>query len=345
MTMKMTNYIPLRSIYKQQMRTVATVMGTVPTVPIARQQITGAGPFRASPQFTTVGNPSTLLSISIPQSSEIYLSQSSIIALNGDFDNVYADNCSIYGVPYQKLVSSAASNIIVSGRTNYKILDLSKHWTIQDLSKVVGWAGIDVKVQKVKTPLTIHNSIELSGKGTAVIDGSSQIFEIDVQDGEKTYVNPNALIAVLGAGSNAGIVATANANANAGAIRGNISVSLLPHPTYELSRLDVPRIHWSWPHWIVNPVNNIKTAVKEHILALNTYRIWYKTNVYPYWAPISEMIYTCWRKSYSYINGRLIRRKPLFIEVQGPCTVLLDNLAMLRNGQMFTSAKISKVFK
>ncbi|CAK9441240.1 uncharacterized protein LODBEIA_P51090 [Lodderomyces beijingensis] len=307
-------------------RALATL--ATPVVPLTRPQVTGAGPFRAYPKFAPLGEPSTLLSISIPQSSQIYISQSTIVGLNGHLENIRAETRSVFGAPFQRLqADGGASNVVVSGRSNYTVLDVADNWTVHDTSRIIGWAGDEVRLTTEKS-VTQNGLVRFSGFGSLVIDGDSEIFKMDVRENEEVYLNPRAFIAVGRGATKEGV---------------DVAASLLPYAKYELHTLDLQHFHW--PRAVVDPVVKLRRQIRRQLAAFNKWQKSYQEYLLPYLTPMFDFLGRVAQSIYNYVNGRLIRRKPIYVKIQGPCSVLLDNHRMFSNNKVFTNAEIDEVFK
>lgn len=305
---------------KQLIRKYTT--STPQSITFEKPRITGAGPFAARPRFHAIGHPSNVLSISLPQSSSIYISQSSTLAANVELSTIQSNAKSLYGVVYQQLKSTESSNLLVHGQSHYRVLDAALQWTVFDSQRIIGWTGSDVEFKGLALQ-TSHNSVELSGKGHIVLDGTSEILNLQVEANDEVLINPNALIAV---------------NTTA---RANLKPEVLNPGTYELHKLELP--HFDWPYWITNPIKQIRATADQLLHQLNPRQI--LDPIAPYWTPVQRQFSKLWHWIYIKINGRLIRRNPIYFKITGPADILIDNQQMLTNNKMFTSKEITKLFK
>lgn len=298
-----------------------------PSISLDPPQVTGAGPFAARPHFHAIGHPSTILSITLPQSSSIYISQSSILAANVELNTIEKETALLYGVPYQQLKATEASNLLIHEQSHYRVLDAAKQWTVFDSRRIIGWTGSDVEFSGKLSAFSAsgdYNSVKISGKGHIVLDdASSTIFNLQIEPNNEILINPNALIAI-----------------NTGAMP-HLKPQVLTPGTYELHKLDLP--HFDWPRWIVNPIKQAQASISGFWNQLNPRRV--LDPIGSYWEPIKRQFSKMWHWVYVKINGRLIRRNPIYFKVTGPAEILIENQQMVANNKMFSSEEITKLFK
>ena len=224
---------------------------------------------------------------------------------------------------YQCLKSSEAANVLVHGQSQYRVLEVGLNdWTVFDSRRIIGWTGTDVKFQGL-APQTSHRSVSISGRGAVVLDSTSEIFNLQVDANDEVFINPNALIAI-----NSKDLST-------------LRPEVLNPGTYELHRLEIP--HFDWPSWVTNYVEKMRAMRHQIWSHLNPRQ--FLAPIAPYLSPVKRQLQKLLHWVYVKINGRLIRRNPIYFKVTGPATILIDNQQMLANNKLFTSREITTLFK
>lgn len=160
---------------------------------------TGRGPFIELPKFSPVGSPGSLLKMQIPASSTVNIRLGSMIALNGNLDQLSLRKK--LGSDFQLLEAMAPATMVMSGNHDeaYRVLDVSndKKWTILRASDITAWCGYDMELKRCFLTPTIQG-YRTSGRGTMVVSGGSSLYEVNLLPGEEIDVVPENLIAVQG---------------------------------------------------------------------------------------------------------------------------------------------------
>ncbi|KAI5968350.1 hypothetical protein KGF57_000209 [Candida theae] len=267
------------------------------SIPLKKPQITGAGPFAARPQFHAIGHPSTLLSISFPQTSSIYISKSSILASNVKLDSIHSDSKLLHGRVYHCLQSTEAANVLVHGQHQYRVLDASHEWTV--FGGIVGWTGSNLSFKS--GTVASQQSVAISGRGAVVLDSASEILNLQVEANDEVMINQDALVAI-------------NTKAMA-----RLRPDELNTGAYKLHRLEIP--HFDWPDWIVNYTKKIGATRDQVLATLNPRHL--LAPVVPYWVPVQKRLGRFWHWMYNKI--RRSGGRPKYLKITGPATVLIDN--------------------
>lgn len=168
---------------------------------------TGNGPFIELPTFEPIGKTVTnLLSVKMPQSSNLCIKYGNVIGMNGNLDSISSVNRKLNKEYYQILQSEESVSLLIGGNqhsnqlNHYKILkieDKNETWTIMNETNLIAWTGYDFDIESCKI-FEKFNSIKTVGKGTVLLNNSNKQLSINLEPEEKLYVNPNNLIAYSG---------------------------------------------------------------------------------------------------------------------------------------------------
>ncbi|CAH2353909.1 altered inheritance of mitochondria protein 24, mitochondrial [[Candida] railenensis] len=185
------------------------ISGAVATNNLPRA--TGNGPFAELPKFEAIGQPSSLLNVTLPASSRLNIRNGSIIAMNGNLNHLTTSlkNLSnFYPLIYQEIKSVSPVSILISGSgTNFSILDIgssSEKWIIANSKNVIAWSGYDLQLIPESRNLVRQGSLfrldrftglHTAGKGKLVLSGKNDLFDIELSEGEELMLEPSVLIA------------------------------------------------------------------------------------------------------------------------------------------------------
>lgn len=168
---------------------------------------TGNGPFIELPTFEPIGKTVTnLLSVKMPQSSNLCIKYGNIIGINGNLDSLSRVNRKLNEEYYQILQSEESVSLLIGGNqhsnqlNHYKILnieDKSESWIVLRENNLIAWTGYDFDIESCNV-LEKFNSIKTIGKGTILLNNGNKHLTIDLGPEEKIYVNPSNLIAYNG---------------------------------------------------------------------------------------------------------------------------------------------------
>lgn len=289
---------------------------------------TGRGPFVELPQFKPLGNPSHLLNVTLPRHSTLNIRNGAIVALNGDLSHITTTPV----LWYQQLFVTEPASLLVSGRTDrgdiYTILDASKHqWTVLRGDNVIAWLGFDLKLERVAT-FDKFTSLQTSGKGTIVVNGKNQLFDVEVAPGESILVNPNVVVAT--------------------------TAPLQPKVLHGRTRASeyVPPGVWTTVRVLRRPLDYLpeSVAITVRLALSNTSRLLHER-----WTSVTEplrhnrelqkalaSVKQAWLTLLLHAKA-LLFRKPIFVEVTGPAKLLLANDSQVPNRRIFSKREINKL--
>lgn len=199
----------IQSLFKRLIKRVSADAATnrvsvtnSPTSPYSvslaeKPQVSGLGPFAATPSFTPLGQSSRLLNITLPAKSVLNISDGSIVAIDGDINALESSRCALEGgFEYDKVYCSSPISLLIKGHNqSYCVVPVSHDdtWTIIKKSAIVSWSGRDFTL---RTPNALKSTfLKTTGGGKIVFSGSDQMYEINIESGEQVRVNAHAIIA------------------------------------------------------------------------------------------------------------------------------------------------------
>ncbi|KAG7666028.1 uncharacterized protein J8A68_000458 [[Candida] subhashii] len=319
------------------------------TIPINEKPlVTGNGPFVELPKFQPIdpNHPNSLLVISIPQASRLTIkNESSIIGINGDFNNLTNESCGEYSSVYS---NSAVSVLINGNNRQYSIIDVQEpleEWIVLNRENVIAWSGfLKPNFSTLLPHQLLYLSIWTFGRGKLVVNGDNELFNVELKQGEEILVNPNSLIAVnnpnieiniLGRGKDAGEETVGT--------RIGRSVTEWNFPKINLPKYGIMGS-------IFNSFRSIATRIEQAYLELfemlgvakffRSIRLNSITyNVRKYLYDLGDYVNF---KLLKYLINRARNRNPVYFKVKGPAKLLMNNSHYSRN--IFTSKELNDIF-
>lgn len=173
-------------------------------------KLNGHGPFAEKASFDVIGSPFSLLNARIPSKAVLYTRRGSLIGINGDVRHI-GSTLSLFssgvqgsiaralvGAPflYQKIQSSEAFTALIGTRataTSFAVLELDGRfdWNIVTKHALLAWCGVTAQTRTQGLgPSLSRISTTLTGRGSAVLAGNGQIYQIILQQGESYIINP-----------------------------------------------------------------------------------------------------------------------------------------------------------
>lgn len=179
-------------------------------------ELSGHGPFPEKPVFTVTGSPFSLLNAAVPAKSPLFTRRGSLIGLNGSANSI-TSHLSLFsggGIAstalraatntpflYQKLTSPDAFTALVGTRataTSFAVLDLDGRldWNVTAKEALLCWCGVSptTKQEGIDGGL-LQTSTVLTGRGSAVVSGNGQIYQLVLQRGDTYVLHPSNVIA------------------------------------------------------------------------------------------------------------------------------------------------------
>lgn len=163
---------------------------------------TGAGLFVERPKFEPLGTPPTLLHISLPSSCVLNARTRSLVAANGDVSSISQKFgvINLWQKPllYNELSSTKPLSLLLSNSRGFVNLELlpKETWTVMNTDDIAAWYGnLDISKSNV---LNAGVQIIANDQSNLIITGKSQVFTIQLDQGESLNVSPGSLVAYTG---------------------------------------------------------------------------------------------------------------------------------------------------
>lgn len=285
---------------------------------------TGAGPFIELPSFTAIGDPSNLLNITVPSSSFVNIKSGSLVAIDGDLNGMTSSRQMLTAqVDYQKLYVENPVSLIINGNNHYSIINVDKteKWKVIDSSNIIAWSGFTLDLKSVALFKKFF-SFETFGQGKLILQGSNQLFEIDIDRNEEVLINPNSLVA-----TNSPII-----------ISTPLNNSRIDWPKLKIGNMFNNRVFHKINHYYGQFVNYLSQQLAK--LGLNALF----DPISHYYSVISRQIKFGW----NWFTLNLIypfSTKPIYLQIKGPCRLLVNNVHSTKNRKMFTKQEIQQIFQ
>lgn len=186
-----------------------------PAFKIDLPRLNGHGPFAEKPVFEVIGSPFSLVNASIPSKAILYTRRGSLVGINGDartmtstlsvFSSGFKGTATrlLGGAPflYQKLQASEPFTALVgtkSTATSFAVLELDGRfdWNLIAKDALLLWCGVKAETRQQgigKSLLRVSTS--LTGRGSAVVSGSGQIYQIVLEQGDSYILHPSNVLA------------------------------------------------------------------------------------------------------------------------------------------------------
>lgn len=277
---------------------------------------TGRGPFIEIPKFKPLGDPCRLLNITIPRFSLLNIKNGSIVALNGHLEGLRSSQRILNNTTYQELLTELPISILISGASkSYSVIEIKdkeEKWTFFGEKNLIAWSGIDMDIHSRKHSDKIV-SFESEGKGTIVIDGKGELFDITLEKDEVVFINPESLIA-----TNVDVaVSTLN---NSWAIT---SFGRFPRP-FHIIRQYYDKARRSFLSALTSSFRNLRSN------------------------PTFDKVCVYWSRFVTYIKLSVINwmlDRPIYLKAKGPGRLLISNTIHLSNRSFFTKKEIDRALK
>ncbi|KAK6463103.1 hypothetical protein DFJ63DRAFT_334660 [Scheffersomyces coipomensis] len=297
-----------------------------------KAEFTGSGPFIELPQFRSIGNPSKLLNITLPQSSRLNIRHGSMVAINGDLSQLVSYTRSLTKfTQYEELHSGDSVSVVINGNNkNYAIIDAESKssnvnntpWIVLNDENIIAWTGYNFEL-KSKSILDKYRSFETSGKGTLVINGDNELFSIQLNPNESLLVNPSTLIAT----------------------NGSISFKVLDgqnNATLTNILKSIPSINLPTVGIIGSFVNSIRARINSLKALITTNQVIVDINRYI--GTTSQYIAKIYDSIKLSLTGTIIKKRPIYIEIKGPSKLIINNNTSVPNHRLFTKTEIEKIY-
>ncbi|KAH8701850.1 altered inheritance of mitochondria protein 24, mitochondrial [Talaromyces proteolyticus] len=166
----------------------------------------------ADAKFHVVGTPSSLLSVSLSASQNLYTRRGTLVGLSGKPENVISTlsvlepfRRAVVGIPflYQKISSPTAVKALVSVQspiTSFSVIHLNGtvDWMIAQRGALLAWTGHSLSIRpRINTNLSVVHwgSSEVTGRGLLALVGRGQVYSVDLKAGERYIAHPSNVLA------------------------------------------------------------------------------------------------------------------------------------------------------
>lgn len=307
-------------------------------------QGTGRGPFIELPHFKPLGVPSNLLNITLPQSSNLSIRNGSIIAVNGELNQMTSEHKLLSAkTGYEEITTHGAVSLIVNGVTSHrnydienysiiKIEDNKESWTILNDDSLIAWSGYNMKLSPTRW-LDKFNSFKTEGKGIIVVNGSNQLYDITLAENETLLLNPNSLIASTMSTFETEILR-----------RNTKFLEILPISLQKLligfwSGLKTPFTKMGLPQLISTNFNKLRVSFDDKFEKL--------VDDWSFKSTLSTGAKYMHRFLHSIRLSlfALFARKPIFFKFKGPGKLLVNNDRVVANERIFSKQEIEDIYR
>lgn len=280
-----------------------------------------------------MGNPASLINVTLPASSVLNLRSNSILAANGDLNNI-TSKVSILKLLtkpliYNKISSTTPLSLILSnkGSNNYFInLELSENeeWTVFNTKNLVGWYGPELQISNSKIGVKLESG---NNKSNVILNGKTQLFTLNLENEEKIYLNPKSIIAI-------------NAQKQGEFHKLNSSNLQLSIPKFKF--LHSWKIHFNSLYQKISKYITPKLEEDEK-----------KSEVKPIESPKEEVtksfeIPQSLKSIGTWIStkfNQIILKDKVFYEVKGPATIIVQNSTLISSNKIFTNQQLTEIYK
>lgn len=292
---------------------------------------TGSGPFIELPDFTPLGSPSHILSITVPRSSHLNIRSGAVVAINGDLGAVSGTTQQLTkNTEYQALYTEEPLSLLVNGDSqkdssnrSYTVLevtDKSEKWTVLRDDSIVAWTGYDFQLDAAPI-LEKHRSFVTNGKGFLVVGGQDQLFDVLLQKGEEMAINPASLVATT---------AVFRPEVLGGTLR-HKAARLGDYMPFSVPSLGLRKVFSSIKGVFSDNYRKLLLSQQPELRRyLNIGGL--------YWHKVASFLRLD-------VYVALAKRAPIFYNVKGPGRLLISNSALKGNSHTFSYREIERIFK
>ncbi|BFZ56410.1 Altered inheritance of mitochondria protein 24, mitochondrial [Savitreella phatthalungensis] len=188
-----------------------------PSFKVDLPSLSGHGPFPERPVFSVTGSPFSLLNASVPRNAPLYTRRGSLVGINGSA-NAITSHLSVFSTGltstatraltntpflYQKLTSSEPFTALIGTRstaTSFAVLELDGRvdWNVTSKRALLCWSGLQPRTaQDGIDGGLLGTSTVLTGRGSAVVCGDGQVYELVLNGGESYVLHPSNVVAYM----------------------------------------------------------------------------------------------------------------------------------------------------
>lgn len=330
-----------------------------------KPHFTGAGPFIELPNFASIGSSANLLNITIPASSYLNIKSGALVAIDGDLNGLssYQQKLLTF-VTYNKLVAQNPVSIIINGKSHYSVIDVAKadNWKILSSNSLIAWSGFTLDL--LPAPLFGNShSFKTTGSGKLILQGENQLFEVEIEKNEEITINPLSLVATNSDSINPTALNNSRINwERLNFFKGSKVIEYITHAKSYVEEKVTPAksaaVELDVPKGIPSPQESSLASVKTQSQEVTTKAL---LKISPMEGSLDKVIAKDpltnkdsisitkeIKKVWDWISLNLLHRfstRPIYINVKGPCKILIDNTYARNNRSFFTKYEIHNIFR
>lgn len=294
---------------------------------------TGAGPFIEYPRFEPLGNPASLINITLPPSSVLNLRTNSILAANGDLNNISSklSILKLFTNPliYNKISSTTPLSLILSNKGSNKFfvnLELSEleEWTIFNTKNLIAWYGPDLKItnnNKIGINLSSGNN-----KSNVILNGETQLFTLNLEQDETLYLNPKSIIAINSSQSGSNFHKLDSSS---------LQLSIPKFKIWDSIKIAFNSLYSKFNQYIQVPSETKAIETTKSITTENKSSTSFEI-------PQSLKSFGTWISTK--FNNFILNDK-VFYEVKGPATIIVQNSTSISTSKIFTNEQLNEIYQ
>jgi uncharacterized protein (AIM24 family) len=176
----------------------------------------------ADATFEILGSPSSLLSVSLSPSQDLYTRRGTLVGLSSSGDPSSTISTlrllsplrrAFVGIPflYQKITSPSPVTALISSKaplTSFCVLHLdgTTDWRLSQRKTLLAWTGSTLTIKPTISPslsVATWGTSTVTGRGLLALVGSGQIFSLQLSPGETYIAHPSNVLAYSLSSSNA----------------------------------------------------------------------------------------------------------------------------------------------
>ncbi|KAF1816237.1 hypothetical protein P152DRAFT_454493 [Eremomyces bilateralis CBS 781.70] len=167
---------------------------------------------RPDARFEVLGTPSSLLSVSLSASQELFTRRGTLVGVSGKAESALSTlsilqpfRRAVSGIPflYQKITSTSPIQALIatkSSLTSFTVvhLDGRMDWMVAQRNAILAWTGHTLAIKpKLNTTLSLSHwgNSYVTGRGLLALVGKGQIYQIVLKTGDEYVVHPSNVIA------------------------------------------------------------------------------------------------------------------------------------------------------
>lgn len=294
---------------------------------------TGAGPFIEYPKFEPLGNPASLINITLPPSSVLNIRTNSILAANGDLNNITSKLSILKLFPkllvYNKISSTTPLSLILSNKGSTKFfinLELSEfeNWTIFNTKNLIAWYGpeLDISNNKIGVNLSSGNN-----KSNILLNGETQLFTLNLENDEKLYLNPKSIIAI-------------NSNTSAQNFQkldtSQLQLAIPKFKFWDSIKISFNSLYSRLEKAIKSNEQNEQNEIKT--ISTDTSKESTKFEIPQFFKNFKTWVLTK-------LNNFNLNDNKIFYEVKGPATIVIQNSTSISTSKLFSNEQLIEIYK